>query len=176
MRRYIRLVTIIPRISLEINTPSQLGNILRRRQNPIHSIDVIFRADMHIPHRSRWQSGYRVVVMRRAVVAAVGLVRDVLAQHGAGDARGAIRVEIGGRAPVPDLGGGDGGDGAAETVPYDDHLVLWVCGGGGVEGAEDVGACLAPAVVAVVDFSISKRGSQIGKDSVKDATYKPLWQ
>ena len=43
----------------------------------------------------RRQSGHGVVVMRHAVVAAVVLIRDVVAQHGACDARRAVRVKVG---------------------------------------------------------------------------------
>ena len=97
----------------------------------------------------RRQSGHRVVVMRHAVVAALVLVRDVVAQHGAGDARRAVRVEVGLGACLSDFGRGDGGDGAAETVAYNGDAVGWVGGGGGSESGEDAGAGFEPAVVAV---------------------------
>lgn len=93
--------------------------------------------------------------MRHAVIAAVVLVRDVVAQRGARDARGAVRVQVCGDARVADAGGGDGGDGAAEAVAYDGDFVGWIVGGGGFEGGEDAGAGFEPAVVAVWGFSVS---------------------
>ena len=108
---------------------------------------------MHVAKRlPRRQSRYRVVVMRRSIIAAFLLVGDVVAQHGSGDAWGAVGVEIGVCAGVSNLRCGDGGDGAAETVPYDYDAVGWVCGGGGFERGEDAGAGFEPAVVAVVIF------------------------
>lgn len=97
----------------------------------------------------RRQSGHRVVVMRDAVVATHVLVRDVVAQHGPGDARRAVRVKVGLGACLSDFGRGDGGDGAAETVAYDGDAVGWVGGGCGAESGEDAGAGFEPAVVAV---------------------------
>ena len=92
--------------------------------------------------------------MRRPVIPAFVLVGDVMAQFSWSDARCAVRVEIGDRASVPDLGGGDGGDGAAETVSHDYDAVGGVCGGGNLKRGEDAGAGFEPAVEAVVIFSV----------------------
>lgn len=128
--------------------------------------------------------------MRHAEIPAVFLIRDVVAQGGGRDARGAVRVEVGGETRVADLGGGDGGDGAAEGVADDGEGVGWVYGGGGLEGGEDAGAGFEPAVVAVfwggfsgfsfrgVARGICGRWRGIGLDWigwVRGITYKPWW-
>lgn len=86
--------------------------------------------------------------MRRSVIAAFVLVRDVIAQYRSCDTWRAIRVEVGVGACLSDLSSGDGGDGAAETVSYDDDAVGWVSGSGGVKCSENAGAGFEPAVVA----------------------------
>lgn len=96
---------------------------------------------MHKPKQPWGQSRDRVVVVRRSVIAALVLVRDVITQNRSCDTRLPVCVEVGVGARVSDLGGGDGGNCAAETVSYDDDLVGWVGGGGGLEGGEDAGAC-----------------------------------
>ena len=78
----------------------------------------------------------------------VTLVSDVITQSGGGDARRAVGVESGRGAGIADLGRGDGGDGAAEAVAYDDDFVGRVRSCGGFEGGEDAGAGFEPAVVA----------------------------
>ncbi len=105
---------------------------------------------MHKPERQRRQSRDRVIVMRDSEIAALVLIGDVIAQDRGCDARRAIGVKIGVGARLPDLGGGDVSDGAAEAVAYDDDLIIGVSLGGGFEGREDAGACFEPAVVAMV--------------------------
>lgn len=170
MRRYIRVVPIIPRVPRQIHISTQHRDILRRRHHPIPSINVILRTDMHIPEFSKrpWrQSGYRVVVMRRSVIPAFVLVRDVVAQNGWGDAWCAVRVEVGDSTSVPDLGGGDGSDGPAETVSYDYDAVGWVCGGGGFERCEDADPGFQPAIVAVVTVSVVSLTMELQTGKVK---------
>ena len=87
--------------------------------------------------------------MRDAEVAALVLIRDVIAQCGPCDAWGAVGVKVGQGSCVADFGGGDGGDGAAEAVSDDCDAVGRVEGGGGIESGEDAGAGFEPAVVAV---------------------------
>lgn len=152
MRRYIRPVTIIPRIPQQIYIPAQDGDVLRRRNDPSHGIDVVFRTDVHVPQRARRQPRHRVVVMRHSEIAPLVLLRDVITQRGSGDARCAVRVEIGVGARLSDLGGGDVGDGAAEAVPDYDDAVVGVGGRGGFDGRENAGARFEPAVVAVAGF------------------------
>ena len=149
MRQHIRLILIIPRVPIQIDIPIQCRHVRRRRHHPRHRIDVVLGADVHKAQRSWRQPRHRVVVVRGAVVAAGLLVGDVVAEHGAGDARRAVGVEVGGGAGLADLGGGDVGDGAAEAVPDDGHAVGGVLVGGGEEGGEDAGARFEPAVVAV---------------------------
>lgn len=152
MRRYIRPVTIIPRIPQQIHIPAQDGDVLRRRNDPSHGIDVVFRTDVHVPQHARRQSRHRVVVMRHSEIAPLVLLRDVITQRGSGDARCAVRVEIGVGARLSDLGGGDVGDGAAEAVPDYDDAVGGVGGSRGFDGCENAGAGFEPAVVAVAGF------------------------
>ena len=86
--------------------------------------------------------------MRRSVIAPSVLIRDVIAQYRSCDTWRAIRVEVGVGACLSDLSSGDGGDGAAETVSYDDDAVGWVTRSDGVECGENAGAGFEPAVVA----------------------------
>lgn len=151
MRRYVRLVPIVPRVPQQIHISTKHRDVFRRWDNPSHSINVILRTDMYVPKRlPRRQAGYRVVIMRRSVIAAFVLVGDVVAQHWSGDAWCAVGVEIGICAGVSNLRSGDGGNGAAETVSYDHDAVGWVCGGGGIERGEDAGAGFEPTVVTAV--------------------------
>ena len=112
MRRHVGLVTIISRVPQKIHIPSKHGDVLRRRNNPSHGIDVILRADVHVPKRPWRQSGHRVVIVRHSEIAALVLVGDVVAQRRWGDAWCAVGVEIGVGARFPNLGGGHVGDGA----------------------------------------------------------------
>ncbi len=184
MRLCIRLVFIIPRVPRHVDIARQHSDVVERRHDPRQRVDVILGADVHVSDRSGRQSGHRVVVMRHAVVAAFVLLGDVIAQDGAGNARRAVRVHIGGRAGFSDLGGGDGGDGAAEAVTDDADLVVWIGRGGSFEGGEDALAGFEPAVVTggflVFFFSDSFMGAglrtSLGDRSKEDRCRSGFWQ
>lgn len=149
MSPYISLISIISRVPRKVHTPLKKGNVIRRRQDTTHGVDVVLGADVHKPQRPRRQSRHRVVVMCCSEVPALVLVRDIIAQRRSRNPWCAVRVEIGVRAGLADFGGGDVGDGATETVSYDDDLVRWVSGGDGFEGREHARAGFEPAVVAM---------------------------
>lgn len=150
MRSNISPITIISRVPRHIHTSRKNGDIPRRRHNPGHSVDIILWTNMHKSERQWGQSRDRVIIMRDSEIAALVLIGDVIAQDRGCDTRRAIGVKIGVGARLPDLGGGDISDGAAEAVAYNDDLIIGVSLGGGFEGREDAGAGFEPAIIAMV--------------------------
>ena len=111
----------------------------------IRLINIIFRADMHISHDEQGQLRHRVVPMRHTVVPA-RLIRDIRANCAAADTRCAERIQCSCIPLIPQLRGGEGGDGAAERMACYGDAVCRICGGGLLHGWYDAVSRVDPGV------------------------------
>lgn len=103
-------------------------NILPVHLDLIPAPDPILGTDMPPAQPPRGQLRDRIIRMRDPEVAAPVLVRDEPAHHFHADPRCTVGVEVCIGPLVPDIGGGDGGDGAPETVTRDDDSIAGVRG------------------------------------------------
>lgn len=81
-------------------------------------------------------------------VVATGLGADVVDEDGVADAGGAVGEDVDGLGQdPPEVGAGNGADGAAEGVAGDDDLVRGVAGQAAVDGGYDGGGDFFPGVL-----------------------------
>ena len=79
VRRRVRLILIIARVPVQIHVPLQHAHVRARRLHARQRGNVVLRTHVHESEIPRREPGYRVVVVRDAVVAALGLGGDVVA-------------------------------------------------------------------------------------------------
>ena len=137
----------LARVPRKIDPPLHHLDILLGDRDIIPRADVILRAQMPEAQQQRRQPRNRIIEMRDAVIPALVLIGDVVADLPTANARLAVRVQFDIAPGIAELGGGDGGDGAAEGVARDDELSCRVGVGGRFHGGEDACAGFEPAAV-----------------------------
>ncbi len=137
----------IPSVPKEIYRSSQFRDICCRDRNPVSSLDVVFRTNMHKSQRQWRQPRHRIIIMRYPEIPTLVLSRDIITQRRPGKPWLPIRIQISIRASIPYLSRSNRCDGAAEAVSDHDDFVGGVCGCGGFEGGGDAGGGFFPAGV-----------------------------
>lgn len=121
------------------------SDILTKNRLIIPLMNIILRTNMHEPHNNTRHRRHDIIRMRDTII--TPLRRDEIAKFRPRDPRRAIRVQID-LVPVNDaqLGRRERRDGAAQRVARHDELVRRVRGRERLDGIQDRGARVEPAL------------------------------
>ena len=116
----------IPRIALKVYRPCQLRDHTRGYRDSIPRRDIVFRTEVYVAKYERRQSWYRIVEMGNSEVAALVLVRDIIAHGSASNPWLPVCIQICWGTRVPEFGGCNGCDSTSEAVTCHHHFERWV--------------------------------------------------